>query len=482
MIKILFFIIIFIEIYFFNCYIVLPINILSEDNYISKYASMNDSEKEEIISRQFFSPMVTHLFLGNPPQKIYFLIKPKKNYLFLTSLNSSKIKIKEIYDLKGDYLNLYDEKNLTNLSITNCAATTATTSPPKTIADQICQLAETISFYSNLNHKKNKTEINITLARNTKDNITGIIGLNLFDDKVNNNTNFLSILNENNIIDNYQWYFDFDSLDKKTGNLIIGILPHEINKKKFKEANLYLAKINDTNNAMLFYEMKFDKIYLNNKINKSENYSFIQYNQTIEFNFESNIIEGTNQFKDELKTILFDLINENETRCYLTNFSGYEDDLLKISNNYSFYTCNKENNTMEILKKRISSLYFYSSEMNYTFEITNNQILKEIGDNIYINIIFNNNEKKSKWILGRPFIFKYQFVFDSLNGKIGFYETEKKNNDKIYKILIIITLIIYLCIGPIIVVNKYLRNNKIDDNIEKNDEEEENNLKQNIIN
>ena len=56
--------------------------------------------------------------------------------------------------------------------------------------------------------------------------------------------------------------------------------------------------------------------------------------------------------------------------------------------------------------------------MNYTFEITKDEILQKIDDIIYINIIFNQNI--TKCILGKQFIFKYKLVFNSLNGTIGF--------------------------------------------------------------
>ena len=489
MLKFLFIIIIFIEIYLVNCYIVLPITILPEQYYLSKNETNNYSKQ---MSREFFTPLITSFEIGTPKQSISLLIKPKKNYLILNSLNtlaSPKINytVKNIYDFKN-FSKFYNEKNSTtyNLSSTlKCTTLTASNNINKPIAEQICPSIETLYFCEDLNDTKKtsiKNNIDFYLTRNTLDNITGVIGLNLNLPDENKQTpkSFLSILNESKIINNYNWYFDFDNWDNKSGNLIIGALPHEIKNNSFnkKNWNLYLKK--NENISMNYYEMKFDQIYFIDKTNNKE-YNFTA-DKAIEFNFESNLIVGTNEFKNYFESILIDLKNQNVT-CNLSNFFGYEDELSSKSYLYEFYFCEAKNNTMEKLKKKISSLYLYSAEMNYTFEITKDEILKTVDDTIYINIIFNANI--TKWILGKQFIFNNKLVFDSLDGTIGFYKKEKKknkNNDKIYKLLIIIPLIIYLCAGPIIIVAKLLRKNDKDKKEEKNTDDEENNLKQNIIN
>jgi hypothetical protein len=42
-----------------------------------------------------------------------------------------------------------------------------------------------------------------------KDNVTGLIGLSLYNDRMTLNS-FLSLLKSNNITDNYFWFFEFD--------------------------------------------------------------------------------------------------------------------------------------------------------------------------------------------------------------------------------------------------------------------------------
>ena len=487
-------IIILIEIYFFNCYIVLPIDILQEDNYISKDAT----NYSKIMSKEFFTPLITYLDIGTPKQIIPLLIKPKKNYFIFNSnntLNGAKIdyKTKIIFNFTTNY-SKFNENDSSSYTNESCTPLPNEASKPKPIAEQICPANDTIYFYKNLNNlkkdkKTSENKVQFYLTKNTLDDITGIIGLNSLSDKEENTTSFISIFKNKKIIDNYNWYFDFDEWNGPNGKLIIGKLPHEI-KNNLQKKNLnYTNKSNDTN-LMNFYEMKFAQVYFNiNKTNASEdNYNLLS-NETIEFNFESNVIVGAQNYKLYFDNILKDLITQKN--CTLSNFKGYEDELLNKSNVYNFYYCNYDNDTMNYLNEVISSLYFYSSELNYTFEISKEQIIRVINNTIFINIVFNQNKaQENKWVLGKPFIFKYNFVFDSYNGKIGFYnkKSKKDKNDIFYKLLIIIPLIIYLCVGAIIIAVKKLRKNDNDkDNLESDEVDtnlitEENNLKQNIIN
>ena len=117
------------------------------------------------------------------------------------------------------------------------------------------------------------------------------------------------------------------------------------------------------------------------------------------------------------------------------------------------------------------------------FGRTNEQLLKEEDNYLFIQVIFS--KYANKWVLGRPMLSKYQFVFNPYLRKIGFYHDkkegkeepienkEKDNNDTMYRIFIIIPLIIYLCIGPIIVGSKKIwgkNKNEINDDYKNIDD------------
>ena len=138
---------------------------------------------------------------------------------------------------------------------------------------------------------------------------------------------------------------------------------------------------------------------------------------------------------------------------------------------------------MDELSHKIPPLFFYSKDLQYTFEIIKNEILIEKGNFIFIKILFNKNTTKAnKWTVGKQFIFKYKFIFNSYTGKIGFYNPYKRNRldnsekkdskDKVYKLLIIIILIIYLCVGPIIIAWNKLNNKQNEEKKDKNVDDE----------
>ena len=109
----------------------------------------------------------------------------------------------------------------------------------------------------------------------------------------------------------------------------------------------------------------------------------------------------------------------------------------------------------EKLKKLILPIEFYSSELNYTFEITNDDILKESGEYIFIKILFQRYG--GNWFLGKPFSLKYKFMFNPDIKEIGFYPSDiekNENNEKsnnLKMIFILILAIIGLSIICVIV-------------------------------
>ena len=148
------------------------------------------------------------------------------------------------------------------------------------IAEEICNFNDTFSFNNNLKRAKSKAKkiINFNLARNSKINITGLIGLNLYDE--NNNeikTNILSILKANKAINYYYWYFDFNKWDDENGKLVLGDYPHNLKVPNCSLNDLVYANLGKN------FEIEFDKIYFINKIN-NETISF--YYENIEFNFD----------------------------------------------------------------------------------------------------------------------------------------------------------------------------------------------------
>ena len=453
MVKLNILTIIIIEINLLYCSIVLPLETLNHNQYLTGDKTFND-----LISKELISPLYTKLQIGN--QLIPLLIKPKTEVFLVNSylrLNSTINIDKKFYNFTNDFSILFNETKLANNSLKNCTNCTV----PNSLVKKIFTFNETLFYYDNINMTNPKKNISFDffLGKNIKDNINGLIGLNLINGL---DANFFKVLNNKNITKDYYWYYDFDIWNKSNGTLIIGLLPDELNKIDF------------TGSYPNYWEMKFYQVYFLNKTNDQINNTINFYYETALFNYDSNVIIGTNKYKTFLLLMLDELIKNGS--CKDTFFTEFEDEFNTVKNSYTYYSCNYNNETLDKLNEVITTLYFYSKELNYTFEITKDEIIRIINNTIFINILFiNDKTKENIWILGKPFIFKYKLIFNSLTKNIGFYNIDKykqKNNnnnnnkiikranpkDKLYKLIIIIILLVYVCVGLILLTWKNMTN------------------------
>ena len=72
-----------------------------------------------------------------------------------------------------------------------------------------------------------------------------------------------------------------------------------------------------------------------------------------------------------------------------------------------------------------------------------NDILKKVDDYIYIKILFQRYG--GNWVLGKPFLLKYDFMLNPDIKEIGFYSGVNKDKSKKSKKLVLILVIIGLC-------------------------------------
>ena len=428
---------------------------------------------EAHISSELKSPILTRIEIGTPAQTIPLLVKPKTNDFLFTSINplaNAKIQYnKTFYDFSKNFAIFFDEKNSESFITEGEWVINTITNNNVPLAEGTSPCSEIFSLYSNIDmkteNKIKKEKLKFTLAKNVRDEITGLIGLNIFEENTNKEkpNSFLNELKSKKLIDDYHWYFDFDIWNNINGKLILGLPPlHNTSS---------LVYASTTSNSK-FWEIKFDKIFFMNKNNEK-----IYFNdETVEFSFDSNVIIGTNEYKKYLEEIISELISGKI--CKNAEISAFYDEFNNLTTVYDYYYCNNNIETKNKLNELISSLYFYSNEFNYTFETSKDQILKEINDKLYINIFFSKTT--NKWILGKPMIFKYKLIFNQNLGKIGFLKNSNNNNDDdkqnkssenkenngsndtIFKHFIIIPLILYLCAGIIIVIIQKYCNKKSD--------------------
>ena len=429
------------------CSIILPLYTLPRENYIKKYS--NDSLKE-IFDNEFKTNFYTFLEIGTPLQKVPLLVNIETNSLAIAScypkINDTSNKF-HIYDFTNNFLKQYDFFDETK---SNTFIPLNYTLEAYYKAYYASSSNDSFSFFKDIHFHNKILDNNITfqLIKNVEDNITGEVGLNIYDPNYENFNSFLKVLRTHELIDNYNWYFYFDSPWSKDGKLILGSLPHEDYPNKYSSDDLFYAKCS-ANYFVIYWEMEFDKIYSNNKTyknndidDKSDNGGKAYFENVIEFKFDSNLIFGTIKYEKYLSFILNDLIEGK--KCFNDTMIGDS-----VYSKFKFYYCKNEKSIKDKLYNIIPILYFYSHEFNHTFELTNNEIIKEKGGYIYILILFDG--VSSKWKLGNIFSLKYKFVFNPDTKQIGFYKNIKNANDIdskdysfIFKIILIIVLSLLL--------------------------------------
>ena len=287
-----------IEINLINNYIVLPINSLQKENYLSKY---QDNSPQGIIYQELTNSFFTEIEIGTPTQKIPLLINPKSSNFLISSstpmINKTiNFSNKTLYNFSEKFTKFFDETESQTFSSEKCKNKGQEEVESLPLAEQVCPSYDTFLFYEYINENDKISESNIyfELGRNVRDNITGVLGLSLYDESYRNSSSFLSILKSKNIIEDYCWYYDFDSWESNKGKIIIGTLPHQINENNYTSKDIYYAQSHQ-GSPLIFWEMKFDKIYFIDKTNNKE----ISYNnETIEFNFDSNVVIGTAEYKN----------------------------------------------------------------------------------------------------------------------------------------------------------------------------------------
>ena len=307
------------------------------------------------------------------------------------------------------------------------------------------------------------------------------IGLQiLYNDKFK--YNFISLLKRRKIIDNYNWFILFDQIPKKSDaeiysfdeimnnkpKLLIGVLPHLYDPKKFNEKQFVQLYSNN-----LQWVIYFKYIYYFNK-NNTNNSTISQkrsvYANRVEIDFNNLLIYGPSLYYTYIERDFFnEYLSLNICHKYLDN-------------NIEGIYCEKSKNFGLENLKLFPTLYFEYIEINYTFELNYRDLFLEKDNKFWFLIVIDINTEIDEWYIGLPLLKKYQFVFNQDSKTIGFYnpdleiETNRNSNSNssnyILYIIIFISWIIFICIG--FFIGKYFykkyknkkRANELDDNYE----------------
>ena len=234
-----------------------------------------------------------------------------------------------------------------------------------------------------------------------------------YNDKISKN--FISILNDLDIIDDYIIFFEYDEFGNEKF-LLLGEYPEMIFKNKYIFKETCSTNINIYNRFKPQWGFKCDKI-LSGNINIEQNNIALHHNL--------GVIYAPAEYKDIIeKKFFFYYINKN---------------ICKKKNNgeYIFFYCN--NKIIEDEKFNFPELKFIKNEFEKEFILTFDDLFFTKGNNSYFLVVFHRLYDEI-WELGKPFLKKYLFAYNFDSKKIIHYnrtkniiikeEKEKEYNNK----------------------------------------------------
>ena len=304
-----------------------------------------------------------------------------------------------------------------------------------------------------------------------KDKICGILGFKLHTEKnfYGDYNGFDYILKKSGVDNSSFWTIEFfnEEQKKKHGNNDGYIILGAKDPKYLKDIkNITEDDIEYTYNSYtigsLEWMVSFNKIYYYSSEDKIEEMSHDF--SIIAFNFNNKYYFATFEYFDSIKKNFFDK--------YITNgicrINGLKEFYLK----YKYITCDKQKFNEE--KKKFPKLILFSVGLNYTYELTYEDLFMDVNDNILF-LMFYDPWNPRTFKFGEKFITKYNFIYQIDQKNIGFINYNKKeegNNDKdkreeiienkkkmdVIWIIILSVLVVGIIIG--IVVGKKIWDNK----------------------
>ena len=419
-----------------NSIVVLPFEINQINFKDNKYSAT------ELIKILFEVDYYTTIKLSNEKQRYFGIISFNDHHPILSSLNCEK---KNKFNSNK---NIVKNGFLINKSKTKkyLGKTTDYLNTIKFVefySEQFWYYNETLLEENrNINTNLQMTEIFLILDNTNIINPEMCLSIGLNDPfKVYSNPSpphFIDDLRSKNKIDTQDWTIKFTGPNK--GQLIIGNLPHLYEKDNIKYSEDNYTTCNSECIITFFqpWGIEMKEIFFNNNtnnkiiVNKNNNKFVLVHN----FGF----IIGSNNYKNLIYRNYFqDLIAENICVLEKSDITKYNQShyFIKTEGDYFMYICSKEK--MNNVLKKFPTLFFSNIKYEYIFELTYNDLFKEINNYYYFMIIFPNTKqdeydfkKKEEWHLGLPFLLKYQFVFNFDYKSIGFYKFknfEQKNID-----------------------------------------------------
>ena len=400
----LYLIILFFNLNIIYSQIIIPFTTIKENITPSDWVST-------FMSSSFNNKIITKIKIGTPSQEIPLRIKTLRVPLSINSVRMGTYNIIRFNESNSSsFIPLHEKPYYYGeLDFTNAIKS-----------------KEVINFGNDLTLK------NISFLLGIEDyNVhreSGVLGLNLPDsDQRVRDVTFIKQLKERNLIDNYTFFIEYEKgilNESNTGNLILGIFPHEYNKDKYN-VNKFKEFYAEIVGSTMGFRIK---------------QALYGYNDTIDEDFkvqlavEDNFIRGNKIFKEFLLNNYFNKYI-NKRICFESKFS-YLDNA-----NSQFFYCEKKINLSQFENIKLIVDNFGINENDNDNEVNNNtnliielnyeDLFTEFDNKYYFLMYFPDNDYASTYFkLGKVLFQKYLINFNLETKKIGFYYDEKKEEKK----------------------------------------------------
>ena len=401
---------------------------------VFKYEKMTE---ENIMENLFYNDLEVNIEIGTPPKKYPLLIKLQEAATYLMSIESDIENIKK-YNPKESRTYLSKNEKLFRYIKLHCF--------------NAMYIKDTFFF----GNERVKGELfYFILANNSTEKMksSGEIGLKFYEFGVKEESTFLTQLFQKKLILYPLFLLQYNDSNKNEGNLIVGSYPHEHNDKMYKKEDFIYSFIGRPDNTK--WSILITEVY--------SDYLLLDVNTEIQLFYEFGLIEGSERYYNTIYLKFFDdyLKKKICNKVMINNGSSY------------YYTeCSNQFNYDDF-----PDIFFQSEGLNYTFNLTKDDLFMKYGNKIYFLIVFQL--VPSNWGFGAIFFKKYQIYFDQEKKIYGLYKrkynvTDTKNNKKlsfftlsiILGVLLLLSVFIICYLYKIIKSKRKIRANELEDQYE----------------
>ena len=371
---------------------------LTYESYIVYPFKKSTKEKKSYPENLLQNDLEITLKIGTPPQSVDLNLRSRIYTFFVTS---SQVNLP---------YKLFNEKESTSLVQISKRETNFTN------MEYSKGLKISESIYIN---DKELKGITLMLGTELAYNECGALGLRLINShESSNDLSFIYQIKKYANLDSYTFTLKYKNDEE--GDLIIGAYPH-VYDNKFNEKNFFYSKAGSNKNGVNWV-LNFDIIKYNNKsVNVGSKKSLI--------NIEYGLIQAPFKYKNYFKN------NFYGDRC---------SEKFNDKRNVTIVHCSS-NFDITSFKDLIFELKDIETQFVFTYK---DLFIKENNEYIF-GIVFDEDvdAKDPTWIFGKPFMKKYELVYDLDRKIIGLYKegnespSEKSKVNVVFIILLIILIL-----------------------------------------